>query len=172
MRIITDVFAWTNENVPESTRRLDLGLSHARGRINGGAGMASRSATALLMSKRRSAPVSMDKFAPRLSFFFNAHSNFLEEVAKFRRHTPHVGEDYARPLPGEESKSWMLRFHAQTAGSTLTAQQPENNIVRTAIQAMAAVLGGTAVSAHQFPMMKRWRCPPRRPRVSRCARSR
>jgi len=85
----------------------------------------------------------VDKFAPRLSFFFNAHSNFLEEVAKFRaarRMWARIMRDH---FGAKNSKSWMLRFHTQTAGSTLTAQQPENNIVRTALQAMAAVLGGT-----------------------------
>ena len=85
----------------------------------------------------------MDKFAPRLSFFFNAHSNFLEEVAKFRaarRMWARIMRDH---FEAKNPKSWMLRFHTQTAGSTLTAQQPENNIVRTALQALAAVLGGT-----------------------------
>ena len=85
----------------------------------------------------------MDKFAPRLSFFFNAHSNFLEEVAKFRaarRMWARIMRDH---FGAKNAKSQMLRFHTQTAGSTLTAQQPENNIVRTALQAMAAVLGGT-----------------------------
>jgi methylmalonyl-CoA mutase N-terminal domain/subunit len=85
----------------------------------------------------------VDKFAPRLSFFFNAHSNFLEEVAKFRaarRMWAHIMRDR---FGAKNPKSQMLRFHTQTAGSTLTAQQPENNIVRTALQAMAAVLGGT-----------------------------
>ncbi len=89
------------------------------------------------------AGLDVDKFAPRLSFFFNAHSNFLEEVAKFRaarRMWAHIMREHFK---AKNPRSWMLRFHTQTAGSTLTAQQPENNIVRTAIQAMAAVLGGT-----------------------------
>jgi methylmalonyl-CoA mutase N-terminal domain/subunit len=89
------------------------------------------------------AGLDVDGFAPRLSFFFNAHSNFLEEVAKFRaarRMWAHIMRDQ---FGAKNPKSWMLRFHTQTAGSTLTAQQPENNIVRTAIQGMAAVLGGT-----------------------------
>jgi methylmalonyl-CoA mutase N-terminal domain/subunit len=89
------------------------------------------------------AGLDVDKFAPRLSFFFNAHSNFLEEVAKFRaarRMWARIMRDH---FGAKSPKSWMLRFHTQTAGSTLTAQQPENNIVRTALQAMAAVLGGT-----------------------------
>jgi methylmalonyl-CoA mutase N-terminal domain/subunit len=85
----------------------------------------------------------VDNFAPRISFFFNAHNNFLEEVAKFRaarRMWARIMRDHFK---AKNPRSWMLRFHAQTAGSTLTAQQPENNIVRTAIQALAAVLGGT-----------------------------
>src|SRR5208282_4493319 len=85
----------------------------------------------------------VDKFAPRLSFFFNAHSNFLEEVAKFRAARRMWAKIMRDRFQAKNPRSWMLRFHTQTAGSTLTAQQPENNIVRTAIQAMAAVLGGT-----------------------------
>jgi methylmalonyl-CoA mutase, N-terminal domain len=89
------------------------------------------------------AGLDVDSFAGRLSFFFNAHNDFLEEIAKFRaarRMWAHIMRDKFR---AKSPRSWMLRFHTQTAGSTLTAQQPEVNIVRTAIQAMAAVLGGT-----------------------------
>jgi methylmalonyl-CoA mutase N-terminal domain/subunit len=89
------------------------------------------------------AGLDVDKFAPRLSFFFNAHSNFLEEVAKFRAARRMWAKITRDQFKAKNPRSWMLRFHTQTAGSTLTAQQPENNIVRTAIQAMAAVLGGT-----------------------------
>jgi methylmalonyl-CoA mutase N-terminal domain/subunit len=89
------------------------------------------------------AGLDVDKFAPRLSFFFNAHNDFLEEVAKFRAARRMWAKIMRERFKAKNPKSWMLRFHAQTAGSTLTAQQPENNIVRTAIQAMAAVLGGT-----------------------------
>jgi methylmalonyl-CoA mutase N-terminal domain/subunit len=89
------------------------------------------------------AGLDVDHFAPRLSFFFNAHNNFLEEVAKFRA-ARRIWAGIMRDRFGAKNpRSWMLRFHTQTAGSTLTAQQPENNIVRTAIQALAAVLGGT-----------------------------
>jgi methylmalonyl-CoA mutase N-terminal domain/subunit len=87
--------------------------------------------------------LAVDEFAPRLSFFFNAHSDFLEEVAKFRaarRIYAHLMRDR---FGARDPRSMMLRFHVQTAGSTLTAQQPDVNIVRTAIQALAAVLGGT-----------------------------
>jgi methylmalonyl-CoA mutase, N-terminal domain len=89
------------------------------------------------------AGLGVDDFAPRLSFFFNAHNDFFEEVAKFRcarRVWAHTMRDH---FGAKNPRSWMLRFHTQTAGSTLTAQQPENNIVRTAIQALSAVLGGT-----------------------------
>ncbi len=85
----------------------------------------------------------IDKFAPRLSFFFNAHNDFFEEIAKYRAArriwSRHMREKYG----AKNEKSWLLRFHTQTAGCSLTAQQPENNIVRVAYQAMAAVLGGT-----------------------------
>ncbi|MGA2694606.1 MAG: methylmalonyl-CoA mutase family protein, partial [Terriglobales bacterium] len=89
------------------------------------------------------AGLDVDRFAPRLSFFFNAHNNFLEEVAKFRAARRMWAKIMREEFKAKNAKSWMLRFHTQTAGSTLTAQQPENNIVRTALQAMAAVLGGT-----------------------------
>jgi len=89
------------------------------------------------------AGLDVDVFAPRISFFFNAHSNFLEEVAKFRAARRMWARIMQEKFGARNPRSWMLRFHTQTAGSTLTAQQPENNIVRTAIQAMAAVLGGT-----------------------------
>src|SRR6202043_1644793 len=89
------------------------------------------------------AGLDVDKFAPRLSFFFNAHSNFLEEVAKFRAARRMWARIMRQYFKARNPRSWMLRFHTQTAGSTLTAQQPENNIVRTAIQALAAVMGGT-----------------------------
>jgi methylmalonyl-CoA mutase N-terminal domain/subunit len=89
------------------------------------------------------AGIPVDKFAPRLSFFFNSHMNFFEEIAKFRA----ARRIWARRLRdrygAKNPESWRLRFHTQTAGCSLTAQQPENNIVRTAIEALAGVLGGT-----------------------------
>jgi methylmalonyl-CoA mutase N-terminal domain/subunit len=84
----------------------------------------------------------IDSFAPRISFFFNAHNDFLEEVAKFRAARKLWAELMRERYTPKDPKSLVLRFHAQTAGSTLTAQQPENNVVRVAYQAMAAVLGG------------------------------
>jgi len=89
------------------------------------------------------AGLDIDAFAPRLSFFFNAHNNFLEEVAKFRAARRLWARIMKERFRAKNPRSMMLRFHTQTAGSTLTAQQPENNIVRTALQALAAVLGGT-----------------------------
>src|SRR6185369_12479207 len=84
-----------------------------------------------------------DRFAPRISFFFNAHNDFFEEVAKYRaarKIWAHVMRDRFK---ARDERSWKLRFHTQTAGVSLTAQQPYNNVVRTAIQALAAVMGGT-----------------------------
>ena len=85
----------------------------------------------------------MDSFAGQLSFFFNAHNNFLEEVAKFRAARRMWAQIMRERFRRRSPRSWMLRFHTQTAGSTLTAQQPENNVVRVTLQALAAVMGGT-----------------------------
>jgi methylmalonyl-CoA mutase N-terminal domain/subunit len=85
----------------------------------------------------------VDAFAPRLSFFWNSHSDFFEEIAKFRAGRRIWAKRMKNKYGAKDPRSWMLRFHTQTAGCSLTAQQPENNIVRTAIQALAAVLGGT-----------------------------
>src|SRR5437868_7442581 len=144
MRIITDVFAWTNENVPE-WNTISISGYHMRE-----AGSTAVQEVAFTLGNGIAyveaairAGLDVDQFAPRLSFFFNAHNNFLEEVAKFRAARRMWAKIMRERFKARSPKSWMLRFHAQTAGSTLTAQQPENNIVRTAIQAMAAVLGGT-----------------------------
>jgi methylmalonyl-CoA mutase, N-terminal domain len=144
MRIITDLFAWTNENVPE-WNTISISGYHMR---EAGSTAVQEVAFTLgngiaYVEAAITAGLDVDKFAPRLSFFFNAHSNFLEEVAKFRAARRMWAKIMRDQFKAKNPKSWMLRFHTQTAGSTLTAQQPENNIVRTAIQAMAAVLGGT-----------------------------
>jgi methylmalonyl-CoA mutase N-terminal domain/subunit len=89
------------------------------------------------------AGLSIDEFAPRLSFFFNAHNNFLEEVAKFRAARRMWARMMREDFGAADPRSWLMRFHTQTAGSSLTAQQAENNVVRVTIQAMAAVAGGT-----------------------------
>src|ERR1700681_3813197 len=144
MRVITDLFAWTNENVPE-WNTISISGYHMR---EAGSTAVQEVAFTLgngiaYVEAALRAGLDVDKFAPRLSFFFNAHNNFLEEVAKFRAARRMWAKIMRDRFKAKDPKSWMLRFHTQTAGSTLTAQQPENNIVRTAIQAMAAVLGGT-----------------------------
>jgi len=85
----------------------------------------------------------VDEFAPRISFFFNSHLDFFEEIAKFRAARKIYAKRMKEKYGAKNPRSWWLRFHTQTAGCTLTAQQPENNIVRTAFQALAGVLGGT-----------------------------
>jgi methylmalonyl-CoA mutase N-terminal domain/subunit len=85
----------------------------------------------------------VDEFAPRLSFFFNSHNDFFEEICKFRAARRIWAREMRETFGARLARSWLLRFHTQTAGCSLTAQQPENNIVRTAWQALAAVLGGT-----------------------------
>jgi methylmalonyl-CoA mutase N-terminal domain/subunit len=85
----------------------------------------------------------IDSFAPRLSFFFNAHNDFFEEIAKYRAARRIWSREMRQTFGAANPRSWLMRFHTQTAGVSLTAQQPENNIVRVAIQALAAVLGGT-----------------------------
>src|SRR5580658_5629020 len=144
MRVITDMFAWANENVPE-WNTISISGYHMRE-----AGSTAVQEVAFTLGNGMAyveaaikAGLDVDQFAPRLSFFFNAHNNFLEEVAKFRAARRMWAKIMRDRFKAKNPKSWMLRFHTQTAGSTLTAQQPENNIVRTAIQAMAAVLGGT-----------------------------
>ena len=87
--------------------------------------------------------LNIDDFAPRLSFFFNAHNDFFEEIAKYRAARRIWAREMRETFGAKDSRSWLMRFHSQTAGVSLTAQQPENNIVRVAIQALAAVLGGT-----------------------------
>jgi methylmalonyl-CoA mutase, N-terminal domain len=144
MRIITDMFAWTNDNVPE-WNSISISGYHMR---EAGSTAVQEVAFTLgngiaYVQAALDAGLDVDKFAPQLSFFFNAHNDFLEEVAKFRAARRMWARIMREHFKAKNPKSWMLRFHTQTAGSTLTAQQPENNIVRTALQAMAAVLGGT-----------------------------
>ncbi len=144
MRIITDIFSYAHEHVPE-WNTISISGYHMRE-----AGCTAVQELAFTLANGITyvqaaieAGLDVDKFAPRLSFFFNAHSNFLEEVAKFRAARRMWARIMRDRFEAKNPKSLMLRFHTQTAGSTLTAQQPENNIVRTALQAMAAVLGGT-----------------------------
>jgi methylmalonyl-CoA mutase, N-terminal domain len=144
MRIVTDMFAWAQENLPD-WNTISISGYHMR---EAGSSAVQEVAFTLgngiaYVQAAIDAGLHVDAFAPRLSFFFNAHSNFLEEVAKFRAARRMWAKIMRQHFKAANPRSWMLRFHTQTAGSTLTAQQPENNIVRTAIQAMAAVLGGT-----------------------------
>lgn len=104
------------------------------------------------------AGLDVDTFAPRLSFFFNSHLDFFEEIAKFRAARRIWSREMKDTYKARDPRSWLLRFHTQTAGCSLTAQQPENNIVRTAFQALAAVLGGTQ-SLHTNSMDETWALP-------------
>src|SRR5881227_1066039 len=144
MRIITDMFSWASENVPE-WNPISISGYHMR---EAGSTAVQEIAFTLgngiaYVKAAIEAGLDIDNFATRVSFFFNAHNNFLEEVAKFRAARRMWARIMREQFKAKNPRSWMLRFHTQTAGSTLTAQQPENNIVRTAIQAMAAVMGGT-----------------------------
>jgi methylmalonyl-CoA mutase, N-terminal domain len=144
MRIITDMFSFCAENLPR-WNPISISGYHVRE-----AGSTAVQEVAFTLSNAISyvqaaldAGLDIDAFAGRLSFFFNSHNNLFEEVAKFRaarRMWAHIMRDR---FHAKDPRSMMLRFHTQTAGSTLTAQQPDNNIVRTAYQALAAVLGGT-----------------------------
>jgi len=148
MRIITDMFAWANRELPE-WNTISISGYHIRE-----AGSTAVQEVAFTLANAIAyveaalkAGLEIDDFAPRLSFFFNSHSNFLEEIAKFRaarRLYAHLMRDRFK---ARNPKSMMLRFHVQTAGSTLTAQQPDVNVIRTSLQALAAVLGG-AQSLH------------------------
>jgi methylmalonyl-CoA mutase N-terminal domain/subunit len=100
----------------------------------------------------------VDEFAPRLSFFFNAHNDLFEEIAKYRAARKVWARVMRERFGAKNSRSWLCRFHAQTAGCSLTAQQPYNNVVRTAIQALAAVLGG-AQSLHTNSLDEAWALP-------------
>jgi len=148
MRIVTDIFAWAGREMPEwntisisgyhireagstAVQELAFTFAHATAYIEAAIG----------------AGLPVDSFAPRLSFFFNSHSDFLEEIAKFRAARRIYAKLMRDRFGARDARSQMLRFHVQTAGSTLTAQQPDVNIVRTALQAMGAVLGG-AQSLH------------------------
>jgi methylmalonyl-CoA mutase N-terminal domain/subunit len=148
MRIITDVFSWAGREMPEWNTISISGYHIREAGSTAVQELAFTFANAVAYIEAAiEAGMPVDSFAPRLSFFFNAHNDFLEEIAKFRA----ARRIYARLMRdrfgAKDPRSLMLRFHVQTAGSTLTAQQPDVNIVRTALQAMAAVLGG-AQSLH------------------------
>ncbi len=144
MRIITDLFAWAHTEVPEWNTISISGYHIREAGSTAVQEVAFTFANAIAyIESAIAAGMDVDSFAPRLSFFFNAHSDFLTEIAKFRA----ARRLYARLMRdrfgAKDPRSSMLRFHAQTAGSSLTAQQPEVNVVRTTIEALSAVLGGT-----------------------------
>jgi len=144
MRIITDVFAYCKEHLPQ-WNTISISGYHIRE-----AGSTAVQEIAFTLSNGIAyvqaaidAGLSVDEFAPRLSFFWNGHNNFFEEVAKFRASRRMWYRIMSDRFHAKDEKSKLLRFHTQTAGSMLTAQQPEVNVVRTTVQALAAVLGGT-----------------------------
>lgn len=144
MRLITDTFAFCAGEVPR-WNTISISGYHIR---EAGSTAAQEIAFTLAdavayVEAAVAAGLEVDEFAPRLSFFFNAHNNLLEEIAKFRAARRLWAKLMKNRFQAKNEKSMMLRFHTQTAGSTLTAQQPEVNVVRTTIQALAAVLGGT-----------------------------
>ena len=144
MRIITDVFAWAGREMPEWNTISISGYHIREAGSTAVQELAFTFANAIAyIEAALEAGLAVDSFAPRLSFFFNAHSDFLEEIAKFRAARRLYATLMRDRFGARDPRSMMLRFHAQTAGSSLTAQQPDVNIVRTAVEAMAAVLGGT-----------------------------
>jgi methylmalonyl-CoA mutase N-terminal domain/subunit len=144
MRLVVDVFKYCAENVP---RWNSISISGYHMREAGATAiqeLAFTFANAIAYVQAAvDAGLSVDDFAPRISFFFVAQNNFLEEVAKFRAARRMWARVMKERFGAEDPRSMMLRFHTQTAGVTLTAQQPNNNLVRSALQALAAVLGGT-----------------------------
>ncbi|MGB6547135.1 MAG: methylmalonyl-CoA mutase family protein [Candidatus Acidiferrales bacterium] len=143
MRIVTDLFAWCRTELP-AWNTISISGYHIRE-----AGSTSAQEVAFTLADgiayveaAIAAGGAVDEFGPRLSFFFNAHNDLLEEIAKFRAARRLWAYIMSERFGARDPRSMMLRFHAQTAGSSLTAQQPENNLVRVAIQALAAVLGG------------------------------
>ncbi|HSM24181.1 MAG TPA: methylmalonyl-CoA mutase family protein [Anaerolineaceae bacterium] len=144
MRLITDIFKYCKENIPYWNT---ISISGYHIREAGSTAVQEvaftlANAIAYVESAIQSG-LEVDDFAQQLSFFFAAHNQFLEEIAKFRAARRLWANIMRNRFNANDPKSWMLRFHTQTGGSTLTAQQPENNVVRVAIQALAAVMGGT-----------------------------
>ena len=144
MRLITDIFEYCAQNVP-NWNTISISGYHIRE-----AGSTAVQEVAFTLSNAIAyvqaavdKGLDVDTFAPRLSFFFNAHNNFLEEIAKFRAARRIWAHIMKERFGAKNPKSMQLRFHTQTGGSTLTAQQPDNNVVRVTLQALAAVLGGT-----------------------------
>src|SRR5271169_4063431 len=144
MRIITDLFAWARTEVPEWNTISISGYHIREAGSTAVQEVAFTFANAIAyIEAAMAAGLEVDSFAPRLSFFFNAHSDFLTEIAKFRAARRLYAKLMRDRFHARNERSCMLRFHTQTAGASLTAQQPDVNIVRTTLEALSAVLGGT-----------------------------
>ncbi len=144
MRLVTDTFAYCSENVPRWNTISISGYHMAEAGATAAQELAFTFSNAIAYVQAAvDAGLDVDAFAPRLSFFFVAQSHLFEEVAKFRAARRMWAKIMRERFGAENPRSWTCRFHTQTAGVTLTAQQPDNNVVRTTIQALAAVLGGT-----------------------------
>jgi methylmalonyl-CoA mutase N-terminal domain/subunit len=159
MRLITDVLHFASKHVP---RWNTISISGYHIREAGSTALQELAFTLRdgieYVEAAIQAGLTVDDFAPRLSFFFNAHNDFFEEIAKYRAARKVWYKVMKERFKAKDPRSWMMRFHAQTAGCSLTAQQPYNNIVRTAIQALAAVLGGTQ-SLHTNSMDETYALP-------------
>jgi len=159
MRVTTDIMAYAAEHVPK-WNTISISGYHIR---EAGSTAAQELAFTLkdgltYVEAGARAGLDVDTFAPRLSFFFNSHLDFFEEIAKYRAARRIWAREMKETFKAAKPESWLLRFHTQTAGCSLTAAQPENNIVRTAFQALAAVLGGTQ-SLHTNSMDETWALP-------------
>jgi len=159
LRIITDILAYCSENVPK-WNTISISGYHIR---EAGSTAVQELAFTLkngftYVEHGIDAGLSIDKFTPRLSFFFNAHMDFFEEIAKYRAARRIWARMMREKYNAQDPRSYLMRFHTQTAGCTLTAQQPENNIMRTAYQALSAVLGGTQ-SLHTNSMDETYALP-------------
>src|SRR5690625_4618865 len=144
MRLITNIFEYCQKYVPKFNT-ISISGYHIR---EAGSNAVQEAAFTIAngmayVDAALESGLKIDSFAPRLAFFFNAHNNFFEEVAKFRAARRIWAKLMKDKYKAEDPKSWKMRFHTQTGGSTLTAQQPDNNIVRVTLQALAAVMGGT-----------------------------
>ncbi len=144
MRLVTDLMAWCKEHAP-AWNTISISGYHIRE-----AGATAVQELAFTLANGRAyvraaveAGLEVDAFAPRLSFFFNAHNHLFEEVAKFRAARRMWARIMREEFGARDPRSWALRFHTQTAGSMLTSQQPDNNVVRVTVQALAAIMGGT-----------------------------
>src|SRR5438874_5399824 len=148
LRLITDIFGYCQQEVPNWNTISISGYHIREAGATGVQELAFTFANAITyVQAALDRGLDIDSFAPRISFFFDTHNDFLEEIAKFRAARRIWAKIMRDRFGAQNPRSWMLRFHAQTAGSSLTAQQPDNNVVRVTIQALAAVLGG-AQSLH------------------------